>query len=334
MIIVRYRGGLGNQMFQYAFSYALSKRFPNEKVYADISHYEIQKEHNGFELNKCFGIQVREMKKSILKKYSPFLVVPDIFNRVPRLIKEYVESSIQFKYHDKRMKEMDSSNIFYYCQEAHNTYDANLFDEIETQLGNSSIECLYLDGLWQDIRYFDAYRNDLKEIFKLPDIGEIGLKGRNVVGIHVRCGDFLKSKFDICSSDYYKKALKIVNDYYIDSESDEYGQADCDCNEVELNVEQPQCCVFTDDIVRAMQIIGSSPNIQYINNGINGSLKDMAMMGCCRQLIISNSTFSFWAAYLNDVDVVVAPKYSVICQNRKYELNTPDSWIRIDNSNE
>lgn len=51
---VVFRGGLGNQMFQYALILALRKR--GYKVIGDISYYNFIKMHNGYELNKVFGI--------------------------------------------------------------------------------------------------------------------------------------------------------------------------------------------------------------------------------------------------------------------------------------
>ena len=40
MRIVNIAGGLGNQMFQYAFAIMLQKRYPSEQVMIDISHYK------------------------------------------------------------------------------------------------------------------------------------------------------------------------------------------------------------------------------------------------------------------------------------------------------
>ena len=40
MKIVNIIGGLGNQMFQYAFAVAWKARRPQEKVYVDTQHYK------------------------------------------------------------------------------------------------------------------------------------------------------------------------------------------------------------------------------------------------------------------------------------------------------
>ena len=40
MKIVNIIGGLGNQMFQYAFAVALKAKYPNEEVFIDTQHYK------------------------------------------------------------------------------------------------------------------------------------------------------------------------------------------------------------------------------------------------------------------------------------------------------
>lgn len=61
MFIVRFHGGLGNQLFEYAFYRALQEKFPNVQVKADVFHKE-HPEHNGFELESVFGVRVKEAR--------------------------------------------------------------------------------------------------------------------------------------------------------------------------------------------------------------------------------------------------------------------------------
>ena len=56
MIIIKFHGGLGNQMYQYCFYKYVKENFPNKKVKADLDRYIFKKyiEHNGFELTSIF----------------------------------------------------------------------------------------------------------------------------------------------------------------------------------------------------------------------------------------------------------------------------------------
>lgn len=68
MIIVKAYGGLGNQMFQYAFYQYLMEN--NQEVYFDISDFGIHDYHNGFELSKVFNAPFRRPNEKEMKKLT------------------------------------------------------------------------------------------------------------------------------------------------------------------------------------------------------------------------------------------------------------------------
>lgn len=56
MIIVKCIGGIGNQMFQYAFYRSLKNNYKNVKIDTlDFNNYAL---HNGFELDKVFNLNI------------------------------------------------------------------------------------------------------------------------------------------------------------------------------------------------------------------------------------------------------------------------------------
>ena len=331
MIIVRYKGGLGNQMFQYAFAYALKRKFPDVEITADVTHYQLHNEHNGFELEKCFGIAIPKADKKTLKEYSPYYVPGKAYSFAPRPIKRYISRNLQFKYYNKQLNQL-KDNVWYYKQEYHNTYAPDVFEHIGEALKEG--KTVYLDGLWQDIRYFDEYKDDIKEIFSLSDEPS----EENSIGIHIRCGDFLNSKFDICPPKYYAEALDIIKSNTTESNTTESNatesntSADNPVKSDNADSDDEQVYVFTDDTIKAVDILGKrGETFKYINSGVQSSLKDMELLSRCSKMIISNSTFAFWAAYLGEPKLVIAPKYSVIKPEQKFELYTPDEWVVIDN---
>jgi len=76
-------GGLGNQMFQYAFCVALREK--GHKVKIDLSYYDYYKMHNGYELERVFGIKEDYISESgvhmlwlrILNRFFPSYLCSD-----------------------------------------------------------------------------------------------------------------------------------------------------------------------------------------------------------------------------------------------------------------
>ena len=91
--------------------------------------------------------------------------------------------------------------------------------------------------------------------------------------------------------------------------------------------------VFSDDVVYSRLIFKGLSNITYIENNIaEHSYLDMFLMSACKHNIIANSTFSWWAAWLNKNQnkVVIAPRKWF--KSSKYTTTDlfPSDWILID----
>ena len=135
-----------------------------------------------------------------------------------------------------------------------------------------------LIGYFQSEKYFEDHIEDIKKLFALPKV----TLPPNSVSLHVRRGDYLSSP-DIhptLTSDYYYKALDLIGDY-----SNIY--------------------VFTDSEI--------PPDLKLDNMIVvskNSDYDDLIMMSSCEHNIIANSTFSWWAAYLNSNQdkKIIAPK--------------------------
>ena len=61
--------------------------------------------------------------------------------------------------------------------------------------------------------------------------------------------------------------------------------------------------------------------------------EELFLMSECRHHIIANSTFSWWAAWLNPRadKTVIAPKHWIRGPIENYKDTVPESWITIDN---
>ena len=177
----------------------------------------------------------------------------------------------------------------------------------------------YYEGYWQSPLYFDEIEQEIKKMFIFPKpiggnkkIEEI-MKTVNSVSIHVRRGDYLNAKsfMGICELDYYEKAIE-----YINSE-----------------IKDPYFFIFSNDIKWCEENLRQflkTDKLMFISNNVGKeSYWDMYLMSCCNNMILANSSFSWWAAYLNKNKEakVLAPKKWV---NRDYETQIHlDSWKKI-----
>ena len=156
-------------------------------------------------------------------------------------------------------------------------------------------------GFWQDHSYYDDYRDVLRKVFRFKnDLNEKNQQlydeiemSDSSVGIHIRRGDYLNNKkyMGICDVDYYSKGIT-----YIKSK-----------------IHNPFFYIYSNDMEWCKQnivpIIGENRLIYVDWNKGDNSYIDMQLMSRCKSLIIANSSFSWWAAYLNDRDpLVISPQ--------------------------
>ena len=115
MILIRYRGGLGNQMFQYAFQLAVQQKYTDVSVLADLSHYTLNHEHNGFELQKYFGIELQTAKENEIRKFSPYYVPSSFVCKLPVAARNFLTEHYQYRYAEKEKRKRQ---IIFICRKA------------------------------------------------------------------------------------------------------------------------------------------------------------------------------------------------------------------------
>lgn len=289
MKIVNILGGIGNQMFQYAFLVALRESTKAEVLY-DASVFETYPLHNGFELSKRFNITARQASKSEIREltyYTSSYLWYRIFKRFPKRKTMLFEPP-----HGLYTPELlhDSGNYYYY-------------------------------GIWQNHLYFDAYRDTIKKELSWKE--PLDKKNKKVfdefkegttVSIHVRRGDYLKEwrYKNICEIDYYEKAIN----YIISRGYDKLKYA-IFSNDI------PWCEKFIIPLLGTVDI-----TMVDWNQGAD-SYKDIELMSACSINIIANSSFSWWGAYLNihENPIVIAPQKWTNADAR-FERQLPE-WIKL-----
>ena len=125
-----------------------------------------------------------------------------------------------------------------------------------------------LSGYFQSYKYFEHCKEDIKKLFIFrPQSEKIGY-----VSIHIRRGDYLNlgDFHHNLSLDYYKNAIDYFSGYNF--------------------------LVFSDDIEWCKSQF-KGDNFEFVEG--KDDYEDLILMSECEHNIIANSTFSWWAAYLN-----------------------------------
>ena len=181
MRLIKMIGGLGNQMFIYAFYLQMRKRFPGTRIdLSDMRHYHA---HNGYELDRVFGISDREFCiAKPLKKVLEFLFFKVILERKQNLetmeafTKSYAYPFLYFK-------------GFYQSE--------RFFKDVEDEVCQAFA--------------FDMSKANAESQTLARQIQE----NPHAVSLHVRRGDYMEPKFykrygTVCSQAYFQRAVEMM----------------------------------------------------------------------------------------------------------------------------
>lgn len=188
-------------------------------------------------------------------------------------------------------------------------------DIIFGRLGNRLFQCAFLyaearkrgiDIFYQDSKFFEGYEEEIKQLFG----GGIGYLTQ--VGVHIRRAanpvnpqepKYSENPFyfNLSESDYYERAMALFP--------------------------EDKFLIFSDDPEWCKEKFKDNEKVQVMEKG--NEIEDFNLLASCKDLIIANSSFSWWAAYLcpNESKKIIAPKawYAdgierTVC---------PKEWIRI-----
>lgn len=290
MIVTWISGGLGNQMYQYAVGRLLAEK-TGQDLFFDLSFFKNGGQHNGYELERLFGIRDKSISQENLVDIYGWQVKPFLRRFV-------VKEHLSFLRNSKIMVDGQS--------------DVSRID---------SESDYYLFGYWQSEKILLDFRREVYDFFPFPIIDDPDnvsllelISESNSVSIHVRRGDYISNKksathHSFCGIDYYLNSIEYV------------------CQ----RVDNPLFFVFSDDIEWARSNLPASHRYVFVDNNKGAaSYVDMLLMMRCEINIIANSTFSWWAGFLNvnENGLVVAPK--------RWFLNSPEGdnripcdWVRL-----
>jgi hypothetical protein len=256
MNVVKLYGGLGNQLFQYAFG--LAQRANRMDIRYDVSWFKTHQVERPYQLDK-FNIEV---------PIHSFLRTQQTINEVgfaPHLV-------VNFNY-----------NYTGYWQSP--WYFNNVVDELKNRFWVKP-------ELWN--KEFIELRKEIQR--------------NKYIGVHIRRGDFLEHHSHyIPPMEYYTQALAIIKAL------------------------QPSAriMVFSDDI-RWCRENFPVKEAEFVTLGID--YLEFELLRLCQYKVTANSTYSWWAAFLNSEMVITPKKWWLKQENqddmeRRYML--PADWIKL-----
>lgn len=324
MINLIIKSGLGNQLFQYAYARALQEKYKKSGIneclklnpfYVNNTYVEGDDQRkmslDHIALNSEVSVSSLDSQKKELDDFKLSVVKS---NGIIDLIKWKI---FKKKPLGKKKFEERAKRGVYYTYHPYTNYGHPL----------SSERNKYVFGYFQDANNFCEISETIKKECKVKTppseenkklIDEISKV--NAVCLHIRRGDFLNPNWkclQICDFDYYNNAINLMLD----------------------NVNHPIFYVFSN----------SHADIEWIKNNYhfydkrgerqidlryvdldNPDYEEYRLMYNCKHFIISNSTFSWWGAYVAESKetIVIVPKRWNLADENDTTIYMPN-WIKI-----
>lgn len=277
-IYLRVRGGLGNQLFQIAYAYLLLSKTDNQYSELVLDIREFKKYYRSFEANELNISRFFSILDSGKLKYDSYFIPFKLYC---------------FFYH-----KINKTPFKDYLKKYYNRQNIVLSGRYCPLLGNSVDKDLFLYGYFQDCSLFYKAKNDLYKMFSLKyennHIKEmIKLIGNNSVSVSVRVIEEQEFKhgnaFNYSSKEYYWKALDKIKCI-----RGTIGKIIVTSNNI-------------DKIIEEKWFLGY-PDIVYLKDF--NPCEQLEIIKRCRDFVISNSSFSWWGAFLGTVynkPIIIAP---------------------------
>ena len=303
MIIVNLKGGLGNQMFQYACGRALSLR-RKDILKLDVTGYG---RTAGIDTPRQYALKAFNIDESFANssEINNLKYPLGIFSKGWRFVKAKV-----FRQYNVN-------------------FSSSMFDRLNKKSN------VFMDGFWQTEKYFSDQADTLRKDFTLretmsseaqrilEEIKSSSTVSSSSISLHIRRGDYVSDKnaqktFSGITLDYYKEAVRYIENTYTNQNKKQI-----------LHI-----FLFSDDIEWVRQNLSLSHTMTFVSlppNAKNRDAEEIVLMSSCDHNIIANSSFSWWGAWLNQnpSKIIVAPKVWSKKEQWNYRDIIPTSWIRI-----
>lgn len=287
MVIVKVWGGLGNQLFQYAFGQYLSQKLHTG------AKYDVQVKLN------IKNFTAREFGLSSFNTNVDLAAAAEIQNL-------RYQGSLTLERINRKLAQKFPGLYKHYRIEPVTHQKESLLQAMD--------DCYY-DGYWQSYKFLEPIEQVLrKEITLRHPLNPAAQKTESAIelsssaGVHIRRSDYLGLQhMNICHLSYYENAIQYL----------------------ESKITGIKFFIFTDD-AEWCRAHFKEPKFIVVEG--NQPHEDLILLSKCKHTIIANSSFSWWAAWLNDHGgkTVIAPDRWHNRDNNNYNDIVPEHWIKIN----
>ncbi len=324
MIHLILKDGLGNQLFQYAFARYLQSIYLENGISEELVVNPFFLHSRKFEDNDK---RVMSLQHLVLNKDIRFLTLEEQVASMKKFKLRAIKATPLLELYRWRFKKQknDTLDLFNYRAKRGLYYTYSSYTEYKPII--SSCNDKFVFGFFQTEKNFLPIEKIIKKEFLVKTAASIEnncllekIDSVNSVCLHIRRGDYLNSRWknlQICNFEYYNNAINKILD----------------------SVDNPVFFVFSnthEDILWIKENYNFYDlsghrfiDLFYVDLS-NPDYEELRLMMRCKNFIISNSTFSWWAAWLSH------DPNKIVCAPDRWNLSLADdsvvyarNWIKI-----
>jgi len=297
--------GLGNQIFMYAFAYSISKKFNYDLFIDDKSGFS--KKKNLLRSHQKYMLNNFNLEGSIANEN---MIFDTNFKRIKKKIILFLDYfSIKKKFLIEKRKKINGVK-----------YPLNLNIE-KNKISNN----LYIQGNFENYKYFNEYKSDLNKIF-IPKTDVVQMtspliskmKNTNSISLHIRRNRY-SDQLNLRNVENIKKS-EIFSENIID-------YINKSVHVINSKVSNPEYFIWTNDHNNIENLINKI-DIKNYSLVKNDTINDFNLFRYCKHFIVGPSSFHWWGAWLNNNPNKICIRPSNINPSNN-ENFWPNDWLSI-----
>ena len=294
MIHVEVKGGLGNQLFMYAFARAQQLDTGESIRMYDVHTSTAKKAAITVSTIVPSEVDIQYLRCSDRSFWKQIPFRSFIFRASRRLYMMLRSNQVTPAQIERTMQPFWSHLGIYHITDG-------FFPLSRSRLFRD----FYCSGYFQSARYFGTHAEEIRSELCRSDLISAKnadflrqIQTKNTVCIHIRLGDYVRDpaarrRYYICDEAYYQAAIQ---------------QA---CAELK----NPVFVVFSNDYQQVRDTVTFPENAEILfSSPDNSAVDDLQLMAQCKHYIIANSSFSWWAQFLSP--------------NPEKKVYAPAMWVR------